>query len=108
MAIEVEAETLTIRQFRRRWSRCVPLERLRWPEMRQAKGTVCADPASGTEKRSQRPVSSAKKPLAPGSAEKMSNFHRAVVEGGGELLEWRALRVWISSRLNPSGKCRCI
>jgi hypothetical protein len=22
------------------------------------------------------------------------------------LLEWRALRVWISSRLNPSGKCR--
>lgn len=75
--------------------------------MRQVEGTVCADPASGIGKQSQQPVSSAKKPLAPGSAEKMSNFHHAVVEGRGRVVRMAGIaNLDQFQRLNPSGKCR--
>ena len=36
----------------------------------------------------------------------MTNGPHTLGAGYGSLLKWRALRVWIRSRLNSSGKCR--
>ena len=36
----------------------------------------------------------------------MTNGPHTLGVGYGSLLVWRALRVWIRSRLNSSGKCR--
>lgn len=40
--------------------------------------------------------------------EKMSNSPHTARLGEWGVVKWQALRVWIGSRLTPSGKCRVI
>ena len=68
---------------------------------------VCAEPEIGAGKRSGDPLSRRADGAEPGwETGKMSNSPHTLDFGNGTLLEKGVLRIWIGSRLTPSGKCR--